>query len=99
MYFYVGYCCGLYLTEECGIERKRVENRLDELCVNSLVLVPLFIVIRRRETCSSSNAKFIRKDLLDPKGFIIHLYLGFTQSQYVLEHMSQHSPFSVQILK
>ena len=70
------------------IERKRVENGLEELCVNSSVLVPLFIVIRRRETCSPSNTKSIKKDFLDPKGFLIYLYLGFTQSQYVLEHMS-----------
>ena len=70
------------------MERKRVENRLEELCVNSLVFVPLFIVIRRRETCSPSNTKSIKKDLLDPKGFLIYLYSGL-QSQYVLEHMSQ----------
>ena len=69
-----------------------MENRLEELCVNSSLLVPLFIVIRRRETCSPSNIKSIRKDLLDPKGLLIYLYLGFTQSQYILEHMSQHSP-------
>ena len=67
-----------------------MENRLEELCVNFSVLVSLFIVIRRRETCSPSNTKSIRKDLLDPKGFLIYVYLGFTQSQYVLEHMSQH---------
>ncbi|CAN6710705.1 unnamed protein product [Malus baccata var. baccata] len=69
------------------MERKRVENRLEEL------------LIRMRETCSPSNTKSIRKDLLDPKGFLIYLYLRFTQSQYVLEHMSQHSLLSVQILK
>ncbi|RXH80764.1 hypothetical protein DVH24_004678 [Malus domestica] len=46
---------------------KRVENRLEELCINSSVLVPLFIVIRRRETCFPSNTKHIRKDLLDSK--------------------------------
>ncbi|RXH94361.1 hypothetical protein DVH24_024045 [Malus domestica] len=74
--------CSLYLTEGCGIERKRVKNRLEELYVNSLVLVPLFIVIRMKEACSLSNTKSIRKDLLDPKGFLFYLYLGFTQSQY-----------------
>ena len=74
-------CCGLYLIERCGKgKRERLENRLEELCVNSLVLVPLFIVIRRSETCSPSNTKSIRKDLLDPKGFLLYLYLGFTQS-------------------
>ncbi|RXH97405.1 hypothetical protein DVH24_007751 [Malus domestica] len=56
-------------------------------------------LIRTRETCSPSNTKSIRKDLLDPKGFLIYLYLGFIQSQYVLECMSQHSLLSVQILK
>ena len=61
-------------------EEERMENRFEELCVNSPVLVPLFIVIRRRETCSPSNTKYIRKDLLDPKGFLFYLYLGFTQS-------------------
>ena len=30
------------------MERKRVKNGLEELCVNLSVLVPLFIVIRRR---------------------------------------------------
>ena len=74
-------CYGLYLLERCGNrKRERLENRLDELYVNSPVLVPLFIVIRRRETCSPSNTKYIRKDLLDPKGFLLYLYLGFTQS-------------------
>ena len=84
-------CCDLYLTDGCGMERKMVENGLEELCVNSSVLVPLFKVIKRRETCFPSNTKSIRKDLLDPKGFLIYLYLGFTQSQYVLEHMLQQN--------
>ena len=61
-------------------EEERLENSLEELCCYSPVLVPLFIVIRRRETCSPSNTKSIRKDLLDPKGFILYIYLGFTQS-------------------
>ena len=60
------------------MERKRMENGLGELCINSLVLVPLFIVIKMRETCSPSNTKYIMKDLLDSKEFLIYLYLGFT---------------------
>ncbi|RXH78853.1 hypothetical protein DVH24_002371 [Malus domestica] len=44
--------------------------------------MPLFIVIRRKETCSPSDTKSIRKDILNPKGFLIYLYLNFTQSQY-----------------
>ena len=71
-------------------EEERLENRLEELCVNSPVFVPLFIVIRRRETCSPSNTKYIRKDLLDPKGFLLYLYLGFTQS-HIDKHMSQQN--------
>ncbi|RXH70688.1 hypothetical protein DVH24_013434 [Malus domestica] len=38
------------------------------------------VISMRRETCSPSNTKYIRKDLLDSKGFLFYLYLGFTQS-------------------
>ncbi|RXH78667.1 hypothetical protein DVH24_002185 [Malus domestica] len=64
---------------------REIENRLEEFYV--LFSSPhVFIYSNpRRISYLASNTKFNRKDLLDPEGFLIYLYLGFTQS-----HMSEN---------
>ena len=54
--------------------------------------------IRRRETYSPSTTKFNRTDFLDLEGFLIYLYLGFTQSSLrrpkIIKHRSSLRKFN-----